>query len=515
MSASTVRLPIVFYFTWIFGRKKETMKKLTVGTIKPYQEFQCEGWSGSYWKNKSTRIYNGVEECFCKADAGSIWIAADTEITWIKPAKGRVEEFMELLSEDKQKEKTLKLSDLKNGDYFKFVDFQGKDTGGPVYQRIKGVNQNTVKISMSSGDGNFVEMTGASLANIVKVDKPTTEEKTVRFSDINVGDWFHRVDRDCIETLKKVSPYSAVEKDYSISYSVHPYSLVVVTKKAEEEKKEKKEKKVNLFSDLKIGDKFKFTDAAKNGWPEKWFDIFTKISKYGIQSSSGEKYDNVGNSSTFTLVEEAKQEAVTEAKTEGKKPLTFGDLEVGDDFIYVSYCYYGGRALDVLYQKMEPDYDGEGWLTNALSVNTSQAYKKQVAFLDHQKIKLVEKKLTIADLKPGEKFTMRDVKDSSWVCTKVYDSKAINGNCAYISPYKYHVLEIKGDTEVERVTEDAPKKITLAQLDVGKKFRVTNGNLANAVYEKTAQLENHLYKCLQGDGLYGWIRESAEVEEVD
>jgi len=293
--------------------------------------------------------------------------------------------------EEKEMDKPMKITSIKNGEYFQFVDSNGA-VRGPVYKRIKGINQSVVKVSADI-DEVIHSMNAYKTANVIKVDKP-----------------------------------------------------------------EEKAKKPLTFADLKIGDKFKYSNAEKNGWIDLWKGVFTKTGTCSIKDKEGTEY-TVSTHYAVTLVEEP------------KKQLTFGDMKVGDKFIVTSS--HGQKAK---LERVIPFKDRMGYWINAKLDKNETAFGygyEGTVLLDQQEVELieapkpVEKKLTIADLKRGEKFKFLH---GEGVCMRVNASFFVpNSSYVYLMP-SHFVTWATGTEEVERVVEEK-KQTTLADLKVGDKFK--------------------------------------------
>ena len=298
--------------------------------------------------------------------------------------------------------KTMKVTELKNGEHFQFVT-DGK-ASGPVYKRIKGINQSIVKVSMTI-EGIISSLNVNSTANVVKVDAPKAEKK-----------------------------------------------------------------KELIFKDLKIGDKFTFTYAKKYSWGKDWEEVFTKIDNVHIM---------FGDCKTpISINDSAKVDLVVSAPEEKKKQFTFGDLKVGDKFTVTITLSTVGK---IKMEKVVPFKSNNGYWLNAKLMDKHWwigCYEGTV-LLDQQEIELieaekpVEKKLTIADLKPGEKFKFVEKHHGDKVYLRV-TSPCSFGCETFLNEFS-SVQEAKFNTEVERVVEEDKKtnKKKVVDLAVGDKFQLS------------------------------------------
>ena len=153
--------------------------------------------------------------------------------------------------------------------------------------------------------------------------------------------------------------------------------------------------------------------------------------------------------------------------------LTFGDLKVGDEFI-INKTYNGDKQS---FEKIAPYKDEHGYWVNAKLVKTKPGFfyfnMKEIIVLDQQEVERVEKKLTIYDLKPGDRFMFMSGHE---VHTKVSDHFQPSDQCSYMDK-TFVINTTKRDAIVkmepkESDPEDGDKKhLTLGDLKKRDKFQ--------------------------------------------
>lgn len=384
-------------------------------------------------------------------------------------------------AELKEKENTMKVTELKNGDSFQFVDKNVK-IYGPVYKKIRGINQTTVSAewngTLVKAKGNVVKV-DVSKVDAPKVEKKETVENQIKFSQAEVGDKFYLVHDKNKIPYEKVSAFlnsdgfwfSAETYNGKIPVLFYPDDKIILIK---EEIDNKEPKKSFIFYDLKIGDNFTFSHAKKYNWGKDWEGIFEKDSNDSVVMKDGDKkITNINPYSPVILVTKAVKKTV---KTESKKQLTFGDLKVGDKFV-MTISSIGKIGME----KLMPFKDKSGYWLNAklLEKQWWVGCYEGTAVLDQQEVELiketktVEKKLTIADLKAGEKFRFRNLGgDETRIHKKVQcDNFKFDNSYSYFINPENNVSAANHDEEVERVVEEVKKNLTLKDLKVGDKFK--------------------------------------------
>jgi len=267
---------------------------------------------------------------------------------------------------DKHKEITLKLSELKNGDYFKFVDEIG-DVRSPVHQRIRGINQSSVEVDCHTDVFKGIKRCGLSAnsaSNVVKVDKPFTEAKqevvkSLTFGDLKVGDEFNIIEvyNGDKQSFEKIAPYkdkhgywvNAKLVKTKPSYFCFNLSEIILLDQQEVELVEEK----LTIADLKPGEKF----SVQGGTGE----VYTKVHDHfqlSDQCFYMDKTFHIITTSRGTMVVKLEpKESATEVGD--KQYLTLGDMKKGDKFkILFDEPLRNSKAKQPIYQWMRDDFSG-------------------------------------------------------------------------------------------------------------------------------------------------------------
>ena len=333
----------------------------------------------------------------------------------------------------KGKGKTMKITDIKNGEYFQFVDKDG-NVQRPVYKKVRGINQNSIQISFPYGESEgFRNVSSGS--RVVKADpekaKETKKPEKIPFSEVEVGDEFYTYDSNLVfirvSRFKNLgSNFDAVTKNGKIPTLFYNDTMVTIVKKAED----KTEKPLTL-ADLKVGDKFRYVNTYF--WEDKWKGILTKTGSRNVKFANGEEIDDAITHHEVILVTEADE------KIKEPKKITFGELKVGDKFIVSN----GIEKFEA--EKINPYMDKScGFWVNC---KMSKSWYGVCPIIDQQEVELVEKKLTAGDMEPGEKFK---VLGNDEIYKAVYDGKA-PANMMVAIDQQNCVCEISKKRLIERV----------------------------------------------------------------
>ena len=244
-----------------------------------------------------------------------------------------VPENWRIISMDNQaeleKEKTMKVTELKNGEHFKFTDEKGKICG-PAYRKIKGINQTVVLAELN---GLYLKAQG----NVVKVDEPTesgNKKDVIYFTDLKVGDKFEFVSakqfgEEWVGVFTKTGLNSVQSSTGKLWDTINAYiKVILVTEKKIEKKIEKK----LTFGDLKVGDTFTVTFVRLEGKK-----IEPHKDSYGIWVNI-----QVLNKSMFfggpseSLLLDCQEVELVESEKPVEKKLTIADLDFGEKFRFMN-----------------------------------------------------------------------------------------------------------------------------------------------------------------------------------